>query len=66
MADLTDDDISEAMILYGGSFASGLGSLFRQADEINQARLKAAFPDFWARYAELIQLRRAQAKAGKT
>src|SRR6185295_17117448 len=42
---MTDWDITAAMIGYGGSFVAGLGKLFRQADAINQAKLKATFPE---------------------
>jgi hypothetical protein len=51
-----DDAITDAMIRYGGSFVATLGTLYRKGDPINQARLKAAFPDVWAEYAELVKL----------
>jgi len=57
MTDIDDDAITEAMIQYGGSFVATLGTLYRKGDPINQARLKAASPDFWAEYAALVRLR---------
>lgn len=57
MHDPDDDAITEAMIRYGGSFVATLGTLYRRGDPVNQARLKAAFPDFWQEYAELVRLR---------
>mgnify|MGYP001558846605 CR=1 FL=1 len=49
---MTDDQITEAMIDVGGSFVRALGTLWRVADPENQRRLKAAFPEYWAKYAE--------------
>lgn len=48
-----DYDVTEAMIVYGGGFVSGLGHLFRQADPVNQRKLKAAFPEYWNTYREI-------------
>ena len=55
MSDFTAWHVTEAMIVYGGGFVSGLGRLFRQADTENQARLRAAFPEYWATYLELAK-----------
>jgi len=49
--------ITEAMIVYGGGFVQQLGALYRQADEDNQRRLKAAFTEYWARYREIAAMR---------
>ena len=57
-----DYAITEAMITYGGSFIASLGRLFRLADDVNQARLKVAFPGYWREYraiAAQTQARRA-------
>lgn len=51
---VTDYDVTEAMVRYGGGFVSGLGKLFRQADEDNKARLKAAFPEYFAEYLAVV------------
>jgi hypothetical protein len=53
---MSDHDIAEAMIRWGGSFVAGLGSLFYAADPINQDRLKAAFKDYWDEYRTLAEL----------
>ncbi len=60
MTDVTDHDIVDAMITYGGGFASRLGKLYRYADARNQKKLKAAFPEFWKQYAEIVEMRRKQ------
>lgn len=43
--------VSEAMMTYGGSFVRLLGEALRVADPINSARLREAFPDYWAEYS---------------
>ena len=53
---MTEWEITEAMIVYGGSFVSMLGKLYRLADTDNRARLRQAFPEYWAEYIELAQL----------
>lgn len=60
---ITDDDITDAMITYGGSFVVALGWAFRRADIVNRARLKAAFPEYWAEYRELAERKRQQRSA---
>lgn len=62
MSDVTDYDITEAMIIYGGNFVHTLGNLFRLADEVNQAKLRMAFPEYWEEYRELVVLRMERAK----
>jgi hypothetical protein len=54
--DITMDEIVDAMILYGGSFASTLGTLYRKGDAVNQERLVVAFNDYFFRYRELALL----------
>lgn len=53
MSGFTDWDVTEAMIRCGGSFVSGLGRLYRQADPANKRKLRAAFPDYFRQYLEL-------------
>jgi len=53
---MTDFEITRAMVRYGGSFTSRLGQLFQAGDPDNQARLKAAFPEYWEKYAELAEM----------
>jgi hypothetical protein len=48
-----DRDVIDEMNNYGGSFVRALARAFEYADADNFARLKAAFPDYWARYAEM-------------
>jgi hypothetical protein len=55
---ITDHDIATAMTLLGGNFVSALGYLWMRADSTNQAKLKAAFPDEWEIYRELVALKR--------
>ncbi len=50
---MSDYDVTEAMIQYGGGFVQGLGRLFRQADRGNQIKLRDAFPGYFAKYREL-------------
>jgi hypothetical protein len=45
------------MIEYGGTFVERLGRAWIAADSDNQARLKAAFPEYWEEYAEIVRLR---------
>ena len=59
-ADLTDYDVTEAMLCCGGSFVRKLAEAFRCADETNQARLRDAFPHEWMVYTELAALLRAK------
>lgn len=56
---LNDFDITEVMIGFGGSFVAQLGRLFRQADVVNQSRIKLAFPDYWQKYRSLAESLRA-------
>ncbi len=52
----SDFAVTDAMIRYGGGFTSRLGELWRYADPDNRRQLKRAFPDYWAKYAELVRL----------
>ena len=49
--------VSEAMIKYGGSFVEALGRALQQADEINQVKIKNAFPFLWVKYEEMSKKR---------
>ena len=59
---MSDEDVVEAMIRYGGGFASALGTLYRLADRDNRTRIKTTWADYWQRYDELA--RRAAQEAG--
>ena len=53
-------EITEAMIRFGGGFVFALGRLYRTADADNQARLRRAFPEYWAEYATLVPMLKAR------
>ena len=50
-----DIEILEAMNKYGGSFARSISLAAWAADSENYAKLKAAFPELWERYATFSQ-----------
>lgn len=58
MTTVTDSEIVEAMLMFGGSFAKALAHAYQLADPMNQARIKGAFPDLWASYAKMVRMRR--------
>lgn len=41
---------------FGGSFAKALAEAVFRADDDHRARIKAAFPELWAEYAEMARL----------
>lgn len=53
---MSDQDLKivRAMEKYGGGFALAIATAALRADSDNYARLKAAFPDLWARYAGFV------------
>ena len=57
--------ITEAMILYGGSFVKRLGKLYRIGDGFNQKILQNAFPEYWKRYDKLAAQAETQSEDGK-
>jgi hypothetical protein len=57
MEDVSDYAIVRAMETYGGGFARALAAAAFKADQEHLARIKAAFPELWAEYAELAQLK---------
>lgn len=59
-----DSAVIEAMQRYGGSFVHALAACASRADAHNLARLKAAFPEYWAEYTELAGM--LKAREGKT
>lgn len=67
MSELTEYEITEAMIVYGGSFVAGLGRLYRQADHDNQRALVNAFPAYFKEYEDIARgalLRKGATHAG--
>ena len=65
MSGVTDHDVTETMILYGGAFVTGLGELYRRADDENQQRLRDAFPEYFKQYRELAELRQRRLAAAE-
>lgn len=55
-------EITEAMIRFGGSFVKALGNLWRIGDLSNRARLQNAFGAYWNEYAEIVKMKRNDAK----
>lgn len=53
---MTDHDLEiiKAMVQYGGSFVKHLGEAARFADADNLQRLKTAFPEYWAKYGQIV------------
>lgn len=43
------------MLNYGGSFAKSIANAAYLADSENYAKLKAAFPELWERYAQFVK-----------
>jgi len=52
---ITDRDVARTMQEYGGSFVSALGAAALRADPTNMAKIKEAWPDYWAYYLRLAQ-----------
>jgi len=50
---MTEYDVTEAMLKYGGSFVQQLARLIRLADADNKRRLVDAFPEYLAEYRVL-------------
>ena len=66
MASQGEWEVTEAMIVYGGSFVQTLGRLIRLADIDNKRRLRDAFPEYLQEYAEIAGLRaRAEASPAR-
>lgn len=59
---MTDLEIADAMLIYGGSFVQALSRAFIAADSMNRETLKAAFPDVFANYTEMARLRLERAQ----
>lgn len=53
--DAVDLAVIETMNRYGGSFVRRLADAFRHADAENFAKLKAAFPEYWASYLAIAR-----------
>lgn len=62
--EITDFEVTQAMLVYGGGFVHALGNLIRAADATNKAKAKAAFPELWTRYAEIAKQMKAREGRG--
>lgn len=62
-AEIPVAEVVEEMQRSGGSFVATLGLAALRADEINLRKIKATWPNEWARYEELARQRRAQQPA---
>lgn len=56
---MNDYAVTEAMMIYGGSFVRALGQACRAADPENLARVKLAFADYWIEYTGIAANRAA-------
>ncbi len=63
MSDFSEWHITEAMIVYGGSFVQLLGRLYRAGDADNKARIIRAWPEYWKEYTDLAMRRETTTKA---
>ena len=45
----------DAICAHGGGFARAIGYAASRADPENLARIKAAFPEIWAKYAAMAR-----------
>lgn len=52
--------VTEAMIVYGGSFVQGLGELYRKADAESKVKLLRAFPEYFAEYTVIARKKEQQ------
>ena len=55
MIDKPDHVVLETMMRYGGSFARALAQAARFADPENLKRIKATWPELWAKYSAMAQ-----------
>lgn len=61
---VTDYEMAQAMISFGGSFVTYLGQAWHAADEANRAKLLAAFPQYVLEYREIARLHRERVRRG--
>lgn len=59
----TDYEIVRCMHRFGGSFVRHLAELCEKADPVNFAKIKATWPDYWQRYAEMVPHMKARDEA---
>lgn len=59
-----DKQTIKAMVKYGGNFVRHLAVAALYADANNLGRIKAAFPELWARYEEFARLDKEREEKG--
>lgn len=64
IAHVTEYEVAQAMITFGGSFVACLGQAWHAADEANRARLLAAFPDVVREYRDIARRHRERVRRG--
>jgi hypothetical protein len=52
---MNDKQTINTMMEYGGSFVRKLGAAAYVADEENLAKIKATWPDYWAKYSRMAK-----------
>jgi hypothetical protein len=58
---MTDIQVTDAMIRYGGSFVQALAKAYQVADDRNRARLRLTFDDYFKEYQLLAMTKKVQA-----
>jgi hypothetical protein len=56
----SDWEIVNTMERFGGSFVRTLAQLCHLADEENYRRIKGCWPEYWQKYAEMVEQVKAQ------
>ncbi len=47
--------VADMMMRHGGGFVQALGLALLRSDADNQQRIKAAWPEYWRKYAEMAE-----------
>lgn len=55
--EITTMKVVDTMSLFGGSFVRSLAQCYWSADHSNKARIEKAFPDYFAKYRQLAEVR---------
>lgn len=55
LPELSDHQITQAMKDYGGGFVKQLGQLYRLADDLNKAKIKECWSEYWQTYSEMAE-----------
>lgn len=52
---MSDNAIILAMETHGGAFVKRLAAAWRVADPENKQRIKATWPEYWEKYAAIVE-----------